>query len=442
MKQVLFLPLTKVVEQPDGSVEIWGRAADETPDGAREIFDYAASKPLIQAWSEDIYQASGGQSRGNVRAMHAMVAAGKLTELNFLDEDRAVEVVAQVVDPGEAAKVREGVYTGFSWGGRYAKKWQDGDFVRYAAQPHELSLVDNPAIKTARFTLVKADGSVEERDFHKAAEKKEGDYGGREEAGYADPGYQADKKPRYPLKIGGEYSAKRIRAAWNYINKEKNAAQYAASDLEKVRSKIIAAWKEAIDPEGPPSLNKGLSQIGWFAEQLASLQSLQQDVDWEAANGMDNSPVPGQLRDWLAQGVEILEALVAEELDELLADLAKGEEIMSQEALVKLEEMEGRLAKLEEGNTALTEKLAEVEGELAAKEEELAKVKGDNEELAKRVKELEDQPAPAKGALKSLGKAQDIEPPAEAEDNVDPKDTVGLIKRAHQNPVSIPGITR
>jgi hypothetical protein len=53
---------------------------------------------------------------------------------------------------------------------------------------------------------------------------------------YADPGYQADKKKRYPLD-----TKKHAKAAWAYIAKAKNAAAYTASQLASIKSKIKAA---------------------------------------------------------------------------------------------------------------------------------------------------------------------------------------------------------
>jgi hypothetical protein len=65
---------------------------------------------------------------------------------------------------------------------------------------------------------------------------------------YADPGHQADGKSRYPVDNEGH-----IRAAWNYINKPKNAAKYPEGKAEAVKSKITAAWKKKIHKDGPPS---------------------------------------------------------------------------------------------------------------------------------------------------------------------------------------------
>lgn len=53
---------------------------------------------------------------------------------------------------------------------------------------------------------------------------------------YADPGYQKDKKKRYPLD-----SEAHARAAWSYINVAKNADAYSATQLASIKSKIRAA---------------------------------------------------------------------------------------------------------------------------------------------------------------------------------------------------------
>ena len=83
--------------------------------------------------------------------------------------------------------------------------------------------------------------------IHTVEQACEGDkpYGDVE---YADPGYQDDKKRRYPID-----TEKHIRAAWSYISKPKNAGKYSADELKRIKDKIIAAWKDKIDPEGPPS---------------------------------------------------------------------------------------------------------------------------------------------------------------------------------------------
>ncbi len=56
---------------------------------------------------------------------------------------------------------------------------------------------------------------------------------------YADPGYQKDGTPRYPLD-----SEQHVRAGWAYINKTKNAAAYSKGQLSKIKSRIRAAMKK------------------------------------------------------------------------------------------------------------------------------------------------------------------------------------------------------
>lgn len=80
-----------------------------------------------------------------------------------------------------------------------------------------------------------------------------GEYGAPAKAGYADPGYQQDKKPRYPLKVAGKFNEGHIRSAWSYINVAANQTPYTHAQVGEMKDKIVAAWKEVIDPAGPPS---------------------------------------------------------------------------------------------------------------------------------------------------------------------------------------------
>ncbi len=159
----LFLPLAKV--DLDQRI-VQGVATAEVPDRVGEICDYASTKPFFEAWSADALAASGGKSYGALRAMHGRVAAGKLTDISFDDEGKRILVAAKIVDDDEWRKVTEGVYTGFSQGGRYVKRWPDPDssLTRYTAEPSEISLVDLPCVPGATFEVIK-DGVVEKRAF-------------------------------------------------------------------------------------------------------------------------------------------------------------------------------------------------------------------------------------------------------------------------------------
>lgn len=281
----IFARLTKVDE---ASRTVSGVIANEAADRSGEVFDYASSKPLFEKWSQSFAKATGGKSVGNVRAMHGATAAGKLSTLNMDDASKSITVDAKIVDDNEWQKVQQGVYTGFSIGGKYAKKWADGDLTRYTAEPFEVSLVDLPCNPEAQFTVIKADNSQEMRKFvsttddealfqwadanadalEKIARRKNVDpsegkdkYGN--DADFADP---TNKK--YPLN-----DAKHIRAAWSYIHMPKNADKYSAADRKTIESRIVAAWKNKIDQNGPPSAEKFMSVAEGLAKR-ADAQAL------------------------------------------------------------------------------------------------------------------------------------------------------------------------
>ncbi len=161
----LFIPICKIDEEQR---LVYGKMTFEGVDSAGEIWDYDGSKPYFEKWSENAAKSSSGKSLGNLRSMHQPIAAGKLTQFVLDDETKSVHICGKVVDDGEWGKVLEGVYTGFSQGGRYVKRWKDENDstkTRYISDPVEVSLVDLPCLPGAEFEYVKADGSVELRKF-------------------------------------------------------------------------------------------------------------------------------------------------------------------------------------------------------------------------------------------------------------------------------------
>jgi hypothetical protein len=171
----MFIPLCKA----DAARRlIYGYATAELPDRSGEICDYASTKPYYEQWSEDFAKASGGRSLGNLRAMHGKVAAGKISAITFNDDARRIEIAAKIIDDDEWRKIEEGVYTGFSQGGAYVKRWPDPEnpeLTRYTAAPSEISLVDLPCLPEASFELVKADGASERRGFAKTSDEDDDD---------------------------------------------------------------------------------------------------------------------------------------------------------------------------------------------------------------------------------------------------------------------------
>lgn len=169
-KPKLFFRLLKV---DIAKREVIGIATEEVVDQSGEICDYETTKPYFQAWSDGVKKASGGKSLGNIREMHSNIAAGKITQIEFDDEAKAIRIVTKCVDDSTWNKIQEGVLTGFSQGGDYVRKWKDGEHVRFTADPSEISYVDLPCVQTATFEVIKADGSTEVRKFTPKIEETE-----------------------------------------------------------------------------------------------------------------------------------------------------------------------------------------------------------------------------------------------------------------------------
>lgn len=164
-KAHLFATITKV----DATQRlVYGRITEETLDKSKEIFDYDTSKAYFENWSDGISKATGGKSLGNVRLMHQPIIAGKLTSISFDDAAKTIDCCSKVLTDEAWDLIEAGGITGFSMGGAYVKRWPDPlvkGATRFTANPAEVSYVDNPCVPTATFSMVKADGIVEDVAF-------------------------------------------------------------------------------------------------------------------------------------------------------------------------------------------------------------------------------------------------------------------------------------
>lgn len=169
MSMKKFFPLVKVDE---AQRIVYGLVTAEQPDRDGEICHYATTVPYFKAWSDVVSKASDGKSIGNLREMHGLSAAGAGKSIEFDDTNKSILMGFKVVDDQAWMKVQEGVYTGFSQGGEYVKRWQaewtDGEkYTFYTSSPIEVSLVDMPCLPAATFEYVKANGQTEVRKFAK-----------------------------------------------------------------------------------------------------------------------------------------------------------------------------------------------------------------------------------------------------------------------------------
>ena len=161
------LPLTKVEEQSDGSLYVYGCVTAEEVDRDGEVCDYASTVPYYKAVNDEMSKATDGKNIMPLREMHQLSAVGAGKSIHFDDRNKRIEMGFEVVDRAAVTKVRAGVYTGFSQGGDYVKTWNANGVKHYTAKPGEISLVDRGSAPSAVFEYVKADGSKELRKFAK-----------------------------------------------------------------------------------------------------------------------------------------------------------------------------------------------------------------------------------------------------------------------------------
>ena len=134
------------------------------------------------------------------------------------------------------------------------------------------------------YTIEDTDPADDLPDWMVEPVQKKGDapYG---DVAYADPGYQKDGKKRYPID-----TADHVRAAWSYINKEKNASKYSSGQLSRIKGKIKAAakrfgieisQKEADDMPQPEIAVRDMTFKKANFATVAAVQSYLDDNGWQ-----------------------------------------------------------------------------------------------------------------------------------------------------------------
>jgi phage head maturation protease len=340
---------------------VWGYASTEAQDDQGEII----KREAVQAALGDYMRFA------NIREMHQLSAVGTAKEAGI--DDKGLYVGARIVDPIAWDKVKQGVYNGFSIGGKITARDPGDRRIVTGLKLDEISLVDRPANPDAVFDCWKAQGGMMSdqpvqiwhcgRDDHRHLAKAEAakcietqslqpgaaqqviaavegalartetviaKAGDARDGKYADPGYQSDGRRRYPIN-----SERHIRAAWLFIHRAQNARRYSADHLAEIKARIAAAWKERIDPDGPPAagdekaarrgaLGRALCDVGQVARIILDLERLQERFAVEAAMEGDASPQPQRLPAIIDELCGLLNALVAEESGEILDDGEEG----------------------------------------------------------------------------------------------------------------------
>ncbi len=136
----IFMPISKVDEEKR---MVWGYASTETLDSQGEVVKRKAVEDALDDYMK----------WANIREMHGHSAVGVAKEANL--DGNGLYIGAKVVDDQAWNKVKEGVYKGFSIGGKAISKVSG---VIHKMRMTEISLVDRPANPDCKFDVWKADG--------------------------------------------------------------------------------------------------------------------------------------------------------------------------------------------------------------------------------------------------------------------------------------------
>lgn len=263
----IYAQVFKVRDTADGMF-VEGCLAAEEPDFEGEIMDYETSKPFFEKWNSDFAGKTGGMSVGNLRGQHnPQIAAGKFVEMTYDNAAMKMQVVAKVVDPIEQEKVRDCVYTSFSVGARYVKKWRDPKnqkLMRWTAEPFEGSLVDMGSMPSTRgFTYCAVDGKEEFREF--------------------DNGRRA------------------LRQAFEGIKQPLTTAE---------EDRVVEIVGKSA------SAQKGLWTVSAFANLMSDLIGLRNAISYERSQEGDDSPVTDRVADATEELLECLASYTQEQVSE------------------------------------------------------------------------------------------------------------------------------
>src|SRR5207245_2505260 len=169
------------------------------------------------------------------------------------DKGGVTHIAAKVVDPVAVKKVEEGVYQGFSIGGKVTKRSGDDSKTIEGLKLIEISLVDRPANPEALLELYKADAD----DKAVAAE--------------------STKKAPEPVPAA-------------------KAAEITKTETPVPAPAAAPPAKNDQPKPGSTTVAKSMRHVQWAAELCDQIASLAKDTQYEADFEGDGSPIPGRIR--------------------------------------------------------------------------------------------------------------------------------------------------
>jgi phage head maturation protease len=150
----LFVPFD-ISKADDAERIVEGYASTEALDSQGEIVTRKAMESALPDWLKF----------GNIREMHQPSAVG--VAMTAEHDDKGLKLCAKIVDPLAWEKVKEGVYKGFSIGGRVTNRDKVNKSIITGIHLTEISLVDRPANPEALFDVWKAEGGAPGEEMRK-----------------------------------------------------------------------------------------------------------------------------------------------------------------------------------------------------------------------------------------------------------------------------------
>lgn len=96
---------------------------------------------------------------------------------------------------------------------------------------------------------------------------------------YGDVAFADPTNKKYPID-----TEEHIRAAWNYIHHPNNADNYTAAEVDTIKNRIIAAWKDIIDAAGPPGAMNGGKSLESVRAELKTAREVVLNLEIAEAN--------------------------------------------------------------------------------------------------------------------------------------------------------------
>jgi len=365
MKFNKFVPLTKMEEQSDGTLHVFGLVTEEKPDLDGEVCDYATTQPLYQKRTEERRELTAKiegmtPSLMAMRAQHdpkQAIGAGRSIVCD--DAAKTIKMGFHIVDTEAVKKWKTGVFVGFSQGGEYVSRWDDPVFkgcTRYTADPMEVSSVDSPCLPSALAESMKGRTVI----LHKSAGTDEQitlqiaspDEARMIKAEREIEALKALLKSKIVKVVDGEslpcyefavIGDEHDPTTWTLplaTKAQVETALKSAGTLDRAaKRKIVAAAKtHGIDVNDADksaisracakiSLEKGLYEVGWMASLLEDLHWLCLQTEFERDMEDDGSKVPADMRESWLKLIGTFKDMAIEEADELAA-AGKGEKGM------------------------------------------------------------------------------------------------------------------